>query len=287
MKILKSHFSYNERQRNGIFFLILLIILLQIGYYLIDFSPSQIVINNTKEMNSFIKEMDSLEKLKEALNSPKRHPFNPNYITDYKGYQLGLSTTEIDKLFKYRAAGNFINSEKQFQQITGVNDSLLKKISPYFKFPEWVSKGNNIINKNNAIISDVKKDINMATLEDLKLINGIGDKLAERIISYRTKLKGFSLNDQLYEVWYLDIEIANKVLERFIVIKEPIIPKININKATFKEALSIPYLDYELTKKIFEYRDEVAEIQSIDELKKIDGFPLEKFNRIALYLQAN
>ena len=227
------------------------------------------------------------EKLKEALNSPKRHPFNPNYITDYKGYQLGLSTTEIDKLFKYRAAGNFINSEKQFQQITGVNDSLLKKISPYFKFPEWVSKGNNIINKNNAIISDVKKDINMATLEDLKLINGIGDKLAERIISYRTKLKGFSLNDQLYEVWYLDIEIANKVLERFIVIKEPIIPKININKATFKEALSIPYLDYELTKKIFEYRDEVAEIQSIDELKKIDGFPLEKFNRIALYLQAN
>ena len=216
-----------------------------------------------------------------------RYPFNPNYITDYKGYQLGLSTTEIDKLFKYRAAGNFINSEKQFQQITGVNDSLLKKISPYFKFPEWVSKGNNIINKNNAIISDVKKDINMATLEDLKLINGIGDKLAERIISYRTKLKGFSLNDQLYEVWYLDIEIANKVLERFIVIKEPIIPKININKATFKEALSIPYLDYELTKKIFEYRDEVAEIQSIDELKKIDGFPLEKFNRIALYLQAN
>jgi len=287
MKILKSHFSYNKRQRNGIFFLILLIILLQIGYYLIDFSPSQIVINNTEEMNSFIKEMDSLEKLKEALNSPKRHPFNPNYITDYKGYQLGLSTTEIDKLFKYRAAGNFINSEKQFQQITGVNDSLLKKISPYFKFPEWVSKGNNIINKNNAIISDVKKDINMATLEDLKLINGIGDKLAERIISYRTKLKGFSLNDQLYEVWYLDIEIANKVLERFIVIKEPIIPKININKATFKEALSIPYLDYELTKKIFEYRDEVAEIQSIDELKKIDGFPLEKFNRIALYLQAN
>ena len=287
MKILKSHLSYNKRQRNGIFFLILLIILLQIGYYLIDFSPSQIVINNTEEMNSFIKEMDSLEKLKEALNSPKRHPFNPNYITDYKGYQLGLSTTEIDKLFKYRAAGNFINSEKQFQQITGVNDSLLKKISPYFKFPEWVSKGNNIINKNNAIISDVKKDINMATLEDLKLINGIGDKLAERIISYRTKLKGFSLNDQLYEVWYLDIEIANKVLERFIVIKEPIIPKININKATFKEALSIPYLDYELTKKIFEYRDEVAEIQSIDELKKIDGFPLEKFNRIALYLQAN
>jgi hypothetical protein len=50
--------------------------------------------------------------------------------------------------------------------------------------------------------------------------------------------------------------------------------------------LSIVYLDYELTKKIFYYKKQVAEIQSIEELKKIDDFPLEKFNRIALYLEA-
>lgn len=287
MKLLKSHFSYNKRQRNGVFFLILLIVLFQIGYYLIDFSSPQIVESNTKEMNSFIKEVDSLEALKETLNSPKIYSFNPNYITDYKGYQLGLSVNEIDKLLKFRAAGNFINSEKEFQQITGVNDSLLKIIAPYFKFPNWVSNVKNTTAKKNTIISDVKKDINKATLEDLILINGIGNKLAERIISYRTKLQGFSFNDQLYEVWYLDKETAAKVLASFTVMQTPIISKININKATFKEILSIPYLDYELTKKIFEYRDEVAEIQSIEELKKIEGFPLEKFNRIALYLQAN
>ena len=287
MKLLKSHFSYNKRQRNGVFFLILLIVLLQIAYYLIDFSSPQIVESNTKEMNSFIKEIDSLEVLKETMNSPKIYPFNPNYITDYKGYQLGLSVNEIDKLLKFRDSGNFINSVKQFQQITGVNDSLLKIIAPYFKFPNWVSKEKSTIPKRNTIISDVKKDINLATLEDLRLINGIGDKLAERIISYRTKLQGFSFNDQLYEVWYLDKEVATKVLAKFTVIQTPVISKININKATFKEVLSIPYLDYELTKKIFEYRDEVAEIQSIEELKKIEGFPLEKFNRIALYLQTN
>ena len=287
MKLLNPHFSYNKRQRNGVFFLILLIVLIQIGYYLINFSSPQIVESDTKEMNSFIKEIDSLEVLKETMNSPKIYPFNPNYITDYKGYQLGLSVNEIDKLLKYRAAGNFINSEKQFEQVTGMNDSLLKIIAPYFKFPNWVSKEKSTIPKRNTIISDVKKDINLATLEDLRLINGIGDKLAERIISYRTKLQGFSFNDQLYEVWYLDKEVATKVLAKFTVIQTPVISKININKATFKEVLSIPYLDYELTKKIFEYSDEVAEIQSIEELKKIEGFPLEKFNRIALYLQTN
>jgi DNA uptake protein ComE-like DNA-binding protein len=50
--------------------------------------------------------------------------------------------------------------------------------------------------------------------------------------------------------------------------------------------LALVYLDYELTKKIFNYKNQVAEIQSIEELKKIDGFPLEKFSRIALYLEA-
>ena len=62
--------------------------------------------------------------------------------------------------------------------------------------------------------------------------------------------------------------------------------KININIATFKEVLHLPYIDYELTKKIFQYRDEVAEIQDINELKNIVGFPMESFDKIALYLEA-
>ena len=84
----------------------------------------------------------------------------------------------------------------------------------------------------------------------------------------------------------MDKEVADKVLERFTIIDKPEIQKINVNTATFKEVLSIVYIDYELTKKIFNYRDEVAELQSLEELKKIEGFPIEKFDRIALYLEA-
>jgi len=59
-----------------------------------------------------------------------------------------------------------------------------------------------------------------------------------------------------------------------------------VNTATFKEVLHLPYIDYELTKKIFQYRDEVAEIQSIEELKAIEGFPLELYDKIIVYLEA-
>ena len=288
MKILKSHFSYNKRQRSGIFFLLLLIIAFQIAYFFIDFSPKKDSKDYSNEMISFLKEVDSLQQIKNEKSKPKIYTFNPNYITDFKGYQLGMSTAEIDKLLEYRKSGAFINSAAQFQKVTGVNDSLLHSISPYFKFPAWVISAKNNEKEKEIVTKEaiVIKDINTASLEDFKSIKGIGDKLGQRIISYRTKLQGFTFNDQLYEVWYLDKEVADKVLTNFKVIEKPIIKKINVNKANFKEVLSIPYLDYELTKKIFQYRDEVAEIQSIEDLKKIDGFPLEKFNRIALYLQA-
>ncbi len=50
--------------------------------------------------------------------------------------------------------------------------------------------------------------------------------------------------------------------------------------------LKNPYIDYNLCKMIFEYRDEVAELQNISELKNIKDFPLEKYDRIVLYLNA-
>jgi len=206
-------------------------------------------------------------------------------IYSIKKNHLGHMQKEIDKLQEFRSKGNYINSVKQFQQVTGIKDSLLNVISPYFKFPKWNTSKKNTP-KNTIKKPIIKQDINLAKISDLRIVNGIGEKLANRIIQYRTKLQGFSFNSQLYEVWNLDKEVVGRVLLHFEVITPPTIKKINVNEATFKQVLSIVYIDYELTKKILNYRDEVAEIQSIEELKKIDDFPLEKFDRIALYLEA-
>jgi len=294
MNNFKSHFWYNKSQRNGILFLALIIIVLQLVYFYVDFSPKDETNLNSDEVIAFQKEIDSLKLIELENRKSRIFPFNPSFITDFKGYQLGMSTEEIDKLLKHRADGKYINSINEFKQVTGISDSLLNKISPYFKFPDWVTNKN----KNFSAISSTKRqaqklpenfakqDINSASAEELRAVNGIGEKLASRIINYRNKLGGFLVNEQLYEVYNLDREVALRVLERFEVIQKPQIQKININDASFKEVLSIIYFDYELTKKILNYRDEVAEIQSLDELKKIDGFPIEKFDRIALYLQA-
>ena len=294
MKIKRSHFWYNQRQRNGILLLAAIIIILQFTLFFVDFSSNETVDLNTPEIKKFEREMDSLSALALESRIPKIFPFNPSFITDHKGYQLGMSTHEIDRLFAYRSKGKYINSIQEFQRVTGVSDSLLQVIAPYFKFPDWIKhrhkdKSNKRTNISSYITLDDPvevKDLNLATAKDFRAIPGIGNVLSQRIIKYRSRLGGFLINDQVFEVYGLDKEIAQNLLAHFQVLNPPDIDKININEASFKEVLSIAYLDYELTKKIFNYRDEVAEFQSLDELKQIDGFPLEKFDRIALYLQA-
>ncbi len=289
MTKFKSHFWYNKSQRNGVLFLAIIIITLQLLYFFVDFSDDNSTDFNTEEISRFQQEIDSLKAIQLEVKKPKIFPFNPSFISDFKGYQLGMSTKEIDRLLQHRANGNYINSISEFQQITKVSDSLLAIISPHFKFPDWVNNKKTRTNfaiKVSSTNNSNETALNSTTVNDLIKVTGVGNVLGNRIINYRNKLGGFSLNEQLYEVYGLESKVATRILERFKIENPPLIQKINLNEATFKEVLAIVYIDYQLTKKIFAYRDEVAEIQSLEELKKIEGFPLEKFDRIALYLKA-
>ena len=291
---------FNTNERKGILLLLVLIVSVQISYYFVDFSSNDenIFYSQSEEIKKFQQEIDSLKLLKMEASRPRIYPFNPSFLTDYKGYKLGMSTSEIDRLLTHRKAGKYINSAKEFQLITKISDSLLAVLQPYFKFPEWVVAKQNKKNRFESIpkkeksklegttrSSLEKQDLNKVSSEELQQVKGIGVKLAARIIKYRAVLHGYSFSDQLYEVWYLDEGVADRVLERFPIMTKPIINKININTASFKEVLHLPYIDYELTKKIFAYRDEMAEIQSMEELNNIDSFPVDKFDRISLYLK--
>ncbi|CAM1333824.1 ComEA family DNA-binding protein [Tenacibaculum aestuariivivum] len=296
MKIFKSHFWYHKRQRDGVLFLILIIIILQIFYVFVDFSSNKKVEIAPGELVVFESAIDSLKKIVLESKKSKKYYFNPNYITDYRGYQLGMTVQEIDRLHKYRKQHKFINSACEFQKITKISDSLLSEISSQFKFPEWVVKRNklkqqryssvvNFVNENEGLKISTD-DINQASQKDLELISGVGKLISQRIIKYRNRLQGFSYKSQLYEVWGVNKETINKVLKVFKIYKKPVIKRININTASFKELLKNPYINYELCKNIFEYRDEVAELQNISEIKNIDGFPVDKYDRIVLYLKA-
>ena len=148
----KSHFKFSNSQRNGIFLLAILIVVFQCIYAFVDFS-SENAQPDSKTLVRFRQQVDSLKSVEINKNKHKVFPFNPNYITDFKGYTLGMSTVEIDRLLEFRKKEQWINSAKQFQEVTQVSDSLLEALAPLFQFPEWVThpkpKGNWVDNSKN------------------------------------------------------------------------------------------------------------------------------------------
>ncbi len=286
---MKSHFTFSKKQRNGIFLLILFIIILQCAYFFID-APSEEIIVNQKELEKFQNEIDSLKLVELEKRKPKTFPFNPNYITDFKGSSLGMSNEEIDRLHAYRKQNKWINSVKEFQEITKVSDSLLNAISPYFKFPDWVTKPkqrvNSVVYYNSTPKTFAQKqDLNTVTAKQLQKVNGVGEVLSMRIIKFRNKFVGGFISDvQLQDVYGLTPELINKITNQFTVKTPKSIKKISINKAEIEDLVNIQHIDYDLAHDIVEQRKLREGFKSLDELLKVKGFPINKIEIIKLYL---
>ncbi|CAM3455647.1 ComEA family DNA-binding protein [Aequorivita lipolytica] len=292
---LKSHFTFSKQQRSGILLLLLLIISLMCVYWFVDFSEEDTFDTSSAEIVSLQKEMDSLRLVEIENKKPKKYPFNPNFITDYKGYVLGMSNEEIDRLLQYRKEDKWINSTADFKKVTGVSDSLLNELSPFFKFPDWVTnpkpKSDFKNYKSESGFNEKpfaqKTDLNKATEEQLQQISGIGEALSKRIISYREKVNGFSNDNELNAVYGLNPEVVQRTLNVFTVKIPKEIIKINVNKASASDIATIPSITFEMAKKIWEYRRLREKVSSIQELEKIEGMTERKLQLIQLYLSVD
>lgn len=233
-------------------------------------------------------QFDSLAKIK-----PKRferRPFNPNFITDFKGYQLGMSVAEIDRLLAFRKTNRYVNSGAEFQKVTGVSDSLLASMEPWFKFPDWVKNKKPKADNNWASSGYPKKaksriDLNHATADDLKAVYGIGDGLSKRILEQKEKLGGFVSMAQMEDIWGLSPEVIQKLKESFHIGALPTVKKIKINEASVKELSQFPYFRYPISREIVTFRSMNGEIDCAEDLLKISAIPVEKVSVIALYLE--
>lgn len=284
----KSFFKFDSRQRTGIFVLLFIILSIQMVSYCVDVTVKE---DNSPEKQQWLSlqvEIDSL-KIAKTTNKPVMYPFNPNFITDYKGYKLGMSTDEIDRLLEFRKSNKYVNSAQEFQTVTKISDSLLQAISPYFKFPDWVkNKKNDIVYEGQQSLKKAKIvliDINKATQEDLMKIYGIGSGLSERILKQKEQFGAFVSMEQMSDVWGLSVEVIEKLKAQFYVGSAPEVKKIKINDVSMKELSHFPYFRYPINKEIVTYRSMNNGVLSIEDLTKVKGFPVEKIKIIALYLE--
>ena len=295
-KMIQTYFKFTKEQRTSIFLLFLIIVVLQLIYFFIDFSTVSKEYPEKQKWLSLQTQMDSI-KIDSKNSKPKLYLFNPNFITDYKGYKLGMSIQEIDRLLAFRRENKYVNSPEEFQNVTKISDSLLNLISPYFKFPDWINnkKQNRTIKEYEAYQNEafVKKeriiiiDINQATKEDLVKIYGIGEAISVRILKQKETLGGFVSMEQMQDIWGLSPEVIENLITHFKVLAVPRFKKIEVNNASLRELSQFHYFRYALAKEIVTYRSMNGNIKNIEDLTKIKGFPVDKANIIGLYLDFN
>ncbi|GER59913.1 hypothetical protein ULMA_20210 [Patiriisocius marinus] len=292
MENFKSHLLFNKEQQGGILLLALLI-LGSILFLLFNNPEPKIVFDSSSaEILKHQASIDSLKLIALEKRKPKIYPFNPNFITDYKAYTLGMTTEQFNRLSNFRSKDQWINSIADFKRVTKVSDSVLDKISPYFKFPDWVTHPKprkqyptQFTKKATVVKSfDQKIDLNEATADQLQAVRGIGPALSARIIKDRKRLDGFSTDDQLYGVWGIDAEVVVRVLGQFTVKTPKEILKIQINTASASDIATIPGVSFDLATEIWEYRTLRERINNLEELRKIDGVNDSKFKLFQLYL---
>lgn len=288
---VKSYFLYSSEHRSGIFWLLLLLVFFAFSFKIIK--NNRVATNSTigfAEMELYQKQLDSLSEIK-GNSSYTLYPYNPNFITDYKGYKLGMSKVEIKRLHDFRATNNYVNSAKEFQKITQISDSLLQKLSPLFKFPDWVTNP-----KSNSNYKDYKpyekkvaekivpKDINTATKQDLMDVYGIGDKISDNILQEKEKFGQFLSMKQLQFIWGISPEVTSQLQKRFFISQNISVVKVDINNASIKELAKFPYFTYGFAKQIVSYRSMNGDFKNIEDLTKISNCPLDKIEIIDLYL---
>jgi DNA uptake protein ComE-like DNA-binding protein len=126
-------------------------------------------------------------------------------------------------------------------------------------------------------------DINTADSMTFVKLPGIGPVLSVRIIKYRRLLGGFVRVEQLKEVYGLPAETYEMIKGR-VYADSAQVSRININSATYKEILRLPYFEkYEVTA-ILKYRELKGRINNIGDLIDNKLLTIEKARKVNPYL---
>ena len=267
-------FILSKPQRGAV--LILLVLLIAVQLYRLLVNAPELSPVDLSQAQSYQTQLDSL-RTKENAQTPIVYQYNPNYLTDYRAYTLGLPPEAFDKLLRYRQTNSYVNTPKQFQEVTKLSDSLMEKLLPQLKFSKPLYKSKT---KNRIIL---KKDINKASASDFQEVSGIGTVLSERIVKYRSYLSGFSVLEQCYEVYGLDSLVVQRLWERFEIQSFPEIERLDLTTVSLQELEQIPYLNRADARKIIAHRTKNKGISTATLSELFVNSP-NKLQRIKLYL---
>jgi competence protein ComEA len=235
-----------------------------------------------RENKTILNEVDSGEQNVQVAH--QLFVFNPNSLTPSGLQKLGLSKILTTRIANYRQKGGVFRIKHDLMKIYGMDSTLYHQLYDYIDLPEKFTREKivTVVNKK----PEVKKfDINKADTVVLQKINGVGSKLAARIVKFRDALGGFVNTAQLSDVYGLDSMVVDRVNDASFIENGFQPKKLNINTTDEKTLASHPYIRKPFAKAILAYRFQHGSFVSVEDLKKIAVIPPREAERIIPYLK--
>lgn len=196
----------------------------------------------------------------------------------------------VEDLYRRDESYNYISKNDCNEYASSTTKTTLStktdKSNKNIILPSSENRKNNRRNDTLKFSNPILLELNAIDSATLVKIPGIGAKTASIIINYRNKLGGFYSPYQISEklTWDGAQEHMNDWCNNWLKSDQKLIRKIDINKADFKQILRHPYLNYEQTKAIVNYRDKHKTIKDISFLKMLEEFDQEDINKLEYYL---
>ncbi len=316
-RFVNDYLSYTHKERIGIFVLLTLILICLLIPFLYPYliHPKQY---DHKEFNNEIARLKLLQS--DSTENKKYSPknFNEDYL-DYAGpsdknnftkvrvevfyfdpnkasaeewKRLGIKDKTIATIQKYLSKGGHFYKPEDVSKIWGLSPADIRRLTPYIRIEnkraEYVKNTSETFTKRPSYTpkSLAPVDINIADTTAFIALPGIGSKLAQRIINFRSKLGGFYNIDQVGETFGLPDSTFQKIRSK-LVITNSSVKNININTALLEEMKLHPYIRYNIANAIIQYRAQHGNFSSIADLKKIMLITDEVYNKVEPYLIVN
>ena len=223
-------------------------------------------------------------------------PFNPNMLPEADWKRIGLTDRQIRNIKNYEKSGGKFFRKQDLKKIYTISEAEYLILEPFIEIPEpksariaRASDQNSAQAKpENVVVAEVETprtlvEINTADSLQLIALPGIGPWFAHRIMQYRELLGGYRQKEQMLEVYGMDTARAESIYG-LIRVDTTQIRKIRLNFDDFRALVRQPYMSYELTKAVVNYRDRKGQIKSFEQLRQLSKNQTESLEKLKYYI---
>lgn len=295
---LAGFFYFNKQERNGVFLLCLILVLLVFLRLLLPGllcgqPPLEIFLSEPdvpvlSEKTAEPKyESRKAEPQEQAISTGEKFVFNPNTMSEEDALALGFSKKLSKTLINFRNKGGKFFKADDLKKLYGMSPKLYASLEAYVLIPNHkpAFQRDTVYPKPYPKKSFPKSLLELNSADSLAIVylKGIGPGFTKRILKYRALLGGFHSAEQLKEIYGMS-DSTYAILSSQIVIDKSLITKIPLNAIDLNSLRKHPYFNFQIAQAIINYRSKHGKLTEAD-LKGLGVISAEKLVLILPYIE--